>query len=63
MMRSEYQRIADKQSYLSYVHEQPQVDYVMADDAKRKVEGNAMAEDLNKFMLQALNGILIIVQA
>lgn len=71
LMKSEYQRTVDKEQYSNYIGQdtQPQrginyeyhANYTLSG---MKIENNkALAKDMNSFILQALNGVLVLVES
>ena len=79
-MRSEYQRLVEKEQWVSYSNTESAVaqtekekelgtnlefhaDYNLGSNAKQVERNKAMTRDMNAFVLKALTGILILVQA
>jgi len=80
LMKSEYQRLVDKEQWVSYStleqataqHQKEKelgtnlefhTEYTLGSNAKLVERNKAMARDMNAFVLKALTGILILVQA
>ena len=76
LMKSEYQRTIDKESYMGYIGPNGQkpppdegqnyeyhANYTLADSPKKISENKVMVKDMNTFILKALTGILTLIQS